>query len=174
MTQRILTVACAAAAILASPTARADLLLGADIDAGVPLEVGKAVDPGVGVAGRLGAHFHVPLLALAPELVGSYQDFGGTAGPRVYRGMAGLRLGIGEIVRPGVYSHIGVGRLNASGPDRNKYEQTSFALDAGAMLELTLIPVVNIGIHGAYNRLFAKDVADFDWVTLGAHVNVIF
>lgn len=156
-----------------APPARADFMLGADIDIAPPLVGGDAVDVGGGFAGRLGAQFGAPMITLTPELVGSYHSFGGDAHARVYRGEAGLRLGIGEIIRPGVYSHIGVGRVNANAAYQ-ALERTAFGFDVGGLLDITPIPIIDVGIHAGYNRLFGNAEEDFKWVTVGAHLDLVF
>ena len=50
------------------------------------------------------------------------------------------------------------------------------AFDVGAFFDFTLIPLVNVGVHAAYNYLSASDPTNqaFKWVTLGAHVDCVF
>jgi hypothetical protein len=64
---------------------------------------------GYGFGIRLGNQIHVPLLAVTPELVFTYHGFTGDYGPTLYRAIAGLRLAVGEVVRPGVLAHAGCG-----------------------------------------------------------------
>src|SRR6188508_2286843 len=87
--------ACAALTVFAlAPTpARADFLVGIDVDGVEPFEDGAAFGGGFGV--RLGTQFHVPLLALTPELAFTYAKFGDDYGPAIYRGMIGGRVAIG-------------------------------------------------------------------------------
>jgi hypothetical protein len=171
---RTLTMLTVIGGVFAVPqAANADFLLGADLDIAPALTGGDAANVGGGFAGRLGAQFGVPMLTLTPELVGSYHSFGGDAHARVYRGQAGLRLGVGEVVRPGIYSHIGVGRLNADAPYEG-LERTAFGFDAGGLLDITPLPIIDIGIHGGYNHLFGDDNPAFKWVTLGVHVDLVF
>lgn len=152
--------------------ARADTAIAGDLDWTLPIN--SNADSGGGFGIRLGQHIHFPMLALTPELGFTYAGFGGDFGPKVYRGVAGLRIGVGEILRPGVYAHLGVGRmeLDTPGPD---FSHTAFTYDAGGFIDLTLLPVLNIGVHAAYNRLNGSDTGDaFEWATVGAHAALIF
>jgi len=166
--------ACAALMVfaLAPNPARADFMVGVDVDGVEPFESGAAFGGGFGL--RLGGQFHIPLLALTPELAFTYAKFGDDYGPTIYRGMIGGRVAIGEIIRVGVYGHIGLGRfeLDVQGDDPSGSDVT---YDVGLTLDLTLIPFLNLGVHAAYNS-FGEDPEReaFEWLTTGAHVEFVF
>lgn len=154
---------------------RAEIAIAADLDYAIP--VNSDAESGWGFGIRLGYQLDIPMLVLTPEIAFTYHDFSGNFPPTVYRGLAGLRLGIGEIIRPGVFAHLGIGRfaINIPGADSIDISHTAFTYDFGAFLDFTLIPIVNIGIHVAYNHLNGGNHADgFQWVTLGAHAAIIF
>src|SRR2546423_11521635 len=94
------------ATTLAAGVVRAGPTIGADLDLGFPLH--SRGDSGGGFGIRLGQELHLPLVALVPELGFTYHKFSGDYGPKIYRGIAGLRLGIGEVIRPGVFAHLGI------------------------------------------------------------------
>ena len=150
-------------------TARADIVVGGDLDYAFPID--SAADSGPGFGLRLGNRTRLPALVLAPELAFTYHSLSGDFGPNVYRGVGGLRLAIGEILRPGIFGHLGVGHLSADFAGRD-VSHTAFTYDAGAFLELTLLPLLNLGIHGAYNSLTGD--ADLQWITAGLHVDLVF
>ena len=161
-----------ALSMLFARSARAEGAVAGDIDFAAPIDSSYASGAGFGL--RLGYHAHVPFLIVTPELGFSYHGFGGDYSARVYRGIAGVRLAIGEILRPGVFAHIGLGRLQADGPLPDP-THSALSYDAGAFLDFTLLPIINIGAHAAYNRLDASDgLGAVDWMTLGAHAEVVF
>src|SRR5436190_24251255 len=80
-----------------------------------------------------GQQVHVPAIVLNPEIGFNYDTFGGDAGPIVYRGIFGLRLGVGEVLRAGLYGHVGLARIDFTQiPD---YSHTAFSYDVGTFLE---------------------------------------
>ncbi len=92
----------------------------------------------------------------------------------MYRGIAGLRLGIGEIFRAGIFGHLGIGWFEIDFPDTDP-SHTAFTYDAGIMLDFTLLALLNIGAHAAYNHINGGDnVSGFQWVSVGAHAALVF
>jgi hypothetical protein len=150
--------------------AHAQLLLGGDVDLALPVK--SSAETGGGFAVRVGYHAHVPLAALTSEVGFNYDGFSGSDGPTVYRGLAGLRLGVGEVFRLGGYAHVGVGRLvgDTSAADSDR---TGFTYDIGLLLEFTLLPFLNLGAHGAYNQMPDRDGESFQWMSVGGHVDLI-
>jgi hypothetical protein len=123
---------------------------------------------GGGGALRLGREFDLLLVSLIPELGASYHAFGGDDGTKVYAGFVGGRLALGKIIEPSVFAHLGVGRLSGA------EERTAPMLDAGLALDLTLLPLINLGVHGAYNRMFPRDDgSSLDFLTLGIHAALV-
>lgn len=157
-----------ALASLADP-ARADIVIGGDLEYAFPVDSDAESGPGFGV--RLGNQMRLPAVALVPEVAFTYHGLTGDFGPNVYRGVGGLRLGISEILRPGIFGHLGVGHLSADFAGRD-VSHTAFTYDVGAFLELTLLPLLNLGLHGAYNSLTGD--GDLQWITAGLHVDLVF
>jgi hypothetical protein len=148
--------------------AYAETQLAADLDFAVPLK--SNVDAGGGFGVRLGGQAHWPPFVATPELAFTFDSFGSSGDLRVYRGVGGLRLGVGEIIRPGAFAHIGVGNVafrNIEG------SHTDLTYDAGAFLDITLLPLLDIGGHAAYNHV-VTDGSDLSYMTVGAHVALIF
>jgi len=160
-----------AAIVFSSEAAMARVSIGADLD---PLVIpfdgagNEGATNGAGVALRLGSQIRLPMLALTPELALGFNSFG--SGPDIYRGLGGLRLGLGEVLRPGVMAHVGAG---SSSHGAEKY--TALSYDAGVFLDFTLLPLLDIGGHASYNYLAAgSGLPAFDWGALGVHANLVF
>jgi hypothetical protein len=142
--------------------------MAADLDYAAPIN--SDVSSGGGFGARLGYQAHAPLVVVTPELAFTYTSFSGIGDPRVYRGLAGVRIGIFEIVRPGVFVHFGVGHLNTDLPNLS---HTDLSYDVGAFLDFTVLPLLNVGAHAAYNRI-TGDPLSLQWATVGGHVALVF
>jgi hypothetical protein len=139
----------------------------------VDFDFGGAIDePGAesggGGAIRLGQELDLFLVSLTPELGGSYHSFTGDADNRLYAGFLGGRLGFGKIIEPSIFAHVGVGHLNGVG------SRTAPLMDGGLAIDLTILPLIDLGVHGGYNVLFARaDSGALDFYTLGAHAALV-
>src|SRR6187551_2453834 len=116
----------------------------------VDFDVNSAFDAlgtkvGGGGALRLGQKFNLLLISLTPEVGGSYHAFGGNDETRLYSGFLGGRLGVGKIVEPSIFAHWGLAHME--GLDT----RTGTVLDAGLAIDVTLLPLVDFGVHGGYN-----------------------
>ncbi len=120
-------------------------------------------DSGFGGAVRFGREYDVILLSLTPEFMANLNQFSGPGNPFHFAGLAGGRATIGKIIEPGVFAHVGAGHVSM--PD----SLTGLAFDLGLTLDLTLIPAVDLGVHGAYDSVGWGDET-FDWYRLGAHL----
>ncbi len=158
--------------ICTASSAKADLAVAADVDVAAPID-SEPLKTGGGVGARVGYHAHIPLFVLTPEVIFSYYGFGGDSPASVYRGLGGARLAIGEIIRPGIFGHMGVGQMEADGSPAQSY--SAFTYDAGLFLDFTLLPILNVGIHGAYHGLSAGgEMAAVGWAAGGGHVEFVF
>jgi hypothetical protein len=162
----------ASAGLFNAPAARADLAIGADLETVVPLDFDN-VESGPAFGIRIGAQLHLPLITLTPEVGFHYASF--TDGPEVYRGIVGGRVGIGELLRFGVFAHLGFARqeFEFGGLDAS---HTGLTLDAGLFLDLTIIPLIDIGVHMAYGRVSANEDRNLDanqWLAFGLHAALI-
>jgi hypothetical protein len=148
-----------------------DLAIAGDLDYAVPID--SIGDSGGGFAVRVGGQLHVPLLVLTPELGFSYHAMDGEGSPELSRMFAGARVGIGEIFRIGATGHVGIAWLDVDllrpNPSRN-----GFAYDLGLFFDFTLLPLLDLGVHAAYNQLSASDDDPaYHWLTFGAHAALI-
>lgn len=150
--------------------ARADVQIGGDLDYVLPLE--SRAEMGAGFAVRLGWQLHLPMLVLTPEAAFNYAGFSDTYGPAVYRTVAGLRIGVGEVFRLGAFTHGGLGHLSASVPGADP-TRTGFTYDIGIFFAFTLLPLLNLGVHAAYDAMPATDDPSFQWLTFGVHAELI-
>jgi hypothetical protein len=114
-------------------------------------------------------------LTLTTELSGGFHDFSGELDPTVYRGLAGGRLGVGVIIRPSVFAHIGVGHLRYDDPFGDGRDgRTNLAGDLGAALDFTILPLVDLGVQASYNTVAGDDDNDaFEWLQAGAHITFV-
>lgn len=148
-----------------------ELAIAGDLDYAVPID--SIGDSGGGFAVRLGGQLHVPLIALTPELGFSYHAMDGEGAPELSRVFAGARIGVGEIFRIGATGHVGIAWLDVErlrpDPSRN-----GFAYDLGLFFDFTLLPLIDLGVHAAYNQLGASDDDPaYHWLTFGAHAALI-
>jgi hypothetical protein len=148
--------------------------------AGLDLEYvfveGEALDNGAGGALRLGREFDAALLTLTPEIGASYHSLNGVLDASLYRGFAGLRLSILKVIEPGIFAHVGYGHIDFRG-DLGPIDPShgSFTYDVGATLDFTLLPVLDVGAHAAYNGLAGdSDFERINWVSAGGHATVQF
>jgi hypothetical protein len=169
----LLIAAALSAWTLQTSSAQASTTIGLDLDLQVPIEINN-VSTGGGFGIRLGQELHLPLISINPEFAFTYASFSKDEPPTVYRGVAGGRVGFGELMRFGVLAHIGFGYVNWD-PGPRDWSHTGLTYDIGAFFEVTALPLLNIGVHAAYNRIAGHDDLDeiLHWLTMGAHVTLV-
>lgn len=141
-------------------------MLGVDLDYAYAIEE-QSIESGGGAALRVGSELDLILVSLIPELYLSHHEFA-DMGASVTTGKVGGRVRIGKILEPGLYAHIGI----ASASQVDTY--TAPAFDVGFTLDLTLIPLIDIGAHAAYNSVFATDDYDaFRYALFGLHAALV-
>jgi hypothetical protein len=129
---------------------------------------GREAGIGGGGALRAGAQLDLIAATLIVEGGGSYHDFGGDDEVSVWRGIVGGEVRIGKILEPGLFAHVGVGRLSGAGAF------TAPAVDVGLALDLTVVPLIDLGAHVAYNALLGNEERDgFSWLTAGLHAALV-
>lgn len=148
--------------------ARADTKVALDLDFATGLDE-AGVEAGTGGALRLGQELDLIVLSLTPEVGFSYHSFGGDAELTHYSGFIGGRVAVGKIIEPGVFAHIGIGHAS-----NDIVSDTGPALDAGVTLDFTLLPILDIGVHAAYDTLWLDGGENLDWIRVGAHASVGF
>jgi hypothetical protein len=153
-------------------SARADTAIAADFEARVPLAIDDIKSgPAFGI--RLGQQLHLPLITLTPEIGFNWGSF--SDGPTMYRGILGARVGIGEILRFGVTAHIGFGHYSWEIATIEQ-SHTGFTLDGGLFLDLTVLPLIDIGVHAGYARISGdsgKGLDPVQWLAFGLHAALI-
>src|SRR6478735_12195075 len=87
--------------LFTASTSHAGFVAAGDLDYAAPLE--SQDNSGAGFAVRLGYQAHAPFSVITPELVFTYDKFSGGLESKVYRGLAGIRVGIGDFLRSGAY-----------------------------------------------------------------------
>jgi len=144
------------------------LMLALDLDYAAALTNENLVDTGGGGALRIGSELDLFLVSLIPELTLDYHAFSGPWDARTYSGKLGGRIRFLKIVEPGVFAHAGVGRIEGDDP------HTGFAFDAGLTLDLTILPLIDLGLHAAWNRVFGGEShPGLSYATFGAHVALV-
>jgi hypothetical protein len=142
--------------------------IGVDFDFNTALDTPN-VETGGGGALRLGRQLNLLLIKLTPELGGGYHAFSGNGDPRVYSGFIGGRLGVGAVIEPSIYGHVGLAHV--SGPA----SRTAPILDAGVALDFTLLPLIDLGLHAGYNAMLPRDNGStLKFLTLGAQAALVF
>jgi len=138
-----------------------------DFDYSTALDA-PATKSGGGGALRFGQEFDLLLISLTPELGGSYHGFGGSDDAKLYTGFLGGRLAVGKIVEPSIFGHLGLGRLEGN------EKRTAPVMDAGLAVDFTLLPLIDLGVHGAYNVMLPRDDgSSLKYLTLGAHAALV-
>jgi len=52
--------------------------------------------------------------------------------------------------------------------------RTAPMLDGGLAVDFTLLPLIDLGVHGGYNMMFPRDDGSaLEFVTLGAHAALV-
>jgi hypothetical protein len=138
--------------------ARADVALAADFDIGIPVDQApqRYLSTGAGLDVRLGYRFRIPYAAIAivPELAGGYTDLGA----HLVRVRPGLRIGIGRLLVPYAYGHVGwawtsfdpLGSRDAS-PSTPFVSAQGASFDFGGGLDITILRRLTVGAHIGYN-----------------------
>ncbi len=138
-----------------------------DFDFGTALDA-PGTKNGGGGALRLGQEFDLFLVSLTPELGGGYHAFGGKDETRLYSGFIGGRLAVGKIVEPSIFAHVGVAHTNGL------ETRTAPIMDAGLAIDLTLLPLIDLGFHAGYNAMLPRnDGSALKFVTLGAQAALV-
>jgi hypothetical protein len=149
---------------------------GSDVVASPHTASGNSLAAGTGFKVRIGAQYHVPLLRFTPEAVYGYQhlfannDIGPTFAWDTNRLVAGARLGVGELVVPSIYGHVGYGwRMTG---DSSVQNTGGVAADGGIALDLRVIPHVGFGAHAEYSMIDARPYVP-QWLAFGLHADVV-
>jgi len=113
---------------------------------------------GLGLTGRVGYGFDVGVVEIIPELEVSW--FPDTWIPKV-----GGRAMIGKGIEPGLFGHLLLPMWRQSDPIRG--------WDAGAVIDFTAAPMVDIGLHGGAMVLDSAENRQIT-PTFGVHASLSF
>jgi outer membrane protein with beta-barrel domain len=158
--------------IAMAPPAQASLGLGVEL--GPTFVVGDARNPdndkGFGFALRLGYKLPLPILKITPEAKLAYDRIPiQTINGSMYRAMIGGKVGLDALlISPNAFLHVGYGHI--SGDELSK---SGTAWDVGVGLDFTLLPVIDLGVFAAYNRV-TSDGSNLNWITVGAQGVISF
>ncbi|MEI9936481.1 MAG: hypothetical protein WDO69_04580 [Pseudomonadota bacterium] len=150
--------------------AKSGTSIGVDLDYTNGIEESN-VGSGTGFNVRLGYKLDLAVLQLTPEIGGAYHAFSGTADAKLSQGIVGARISFLKVLEPGAYAHLGYGHLSSNfGEGRS-----GATADAGLTLDLTILPFIDLGVHGGYNGMLKSGDNDaFNSYVLGVHGALIF
>ncbi len=161
--------ACAAFGMTRTAHASSGTSIGVDLDYTNGINE-PLVGSGTGFNVRLGYKLDLLVLQVTPEVGGAYHTFSGDASPKFSQGIVGGRLQFGKILEPGLYAHLGYGHISVA--DAGHSGATA---DVGATLDLTLLPLLDVGVHAGYNGMLKSgDYDAFNTYVLGVHGALIF
>lgn len=168
----------------AAREARADVMLGADVALGIPIDQApqRYLSTGAGFDLRGGYRFRIPYLgvSITPEVAAGYTDLGS----HLVRVRPGLRLGVGRILTPYAYGHVGwaftsfdpLGAKDTAGT-ATWVGTHGLSFDAGAGLDVAILKRLSIGAHLGYN-VVNVDVGTTafraKWMSFGLNAGVHF
>ena len=139
---------------LAAPT------VGVQLDLANP--TGGAAALGTGFSGSLGYGVDLALVEVIPQVGATWFSESQRFLPR-----AGGRMMIGKVVEPGVYAHVVFADGLSVAPGRAGW-------DAGALLDVTAIPHLDIGLHAGVLSLPSRSETPDTHITGGLHLAVVF
>lgn len=130
---------------------------------------------GAGIDLLLGKRLDLKLLTLGTELSLGMHSLPGGDDATAYRALAGANLGVGAVLRPSIFAHIGVGHIAVADNAIPDQSRTALAGDVGLALDFTLLPLLDIGIQGSYNAIGGTSSTDpFGWIAGGVHATLVF
>jgi len=155
---------------------------GFDGEGAVPIGIarspaGNDISGGGGFKVRLGDQIRFPRLWVTPEFEYGYDHFfandisGSAYACDMHRLMGGARLGIGRVVVPTFYAHVGYGWRNTGDPTVTADRGVAF--DGGFALDLHVVRRLSFGGHVEFATLNAPPFAP-QWVAVGLHGDVAF
>ena len=144
--------------------------LAIDMDYSIALGEGDT-DNGLGGALRFGYPLNLGATSVTPEIGLGYHGFDGSLSPSIYSAFIGGRTTFSGLLAPGLYARLGIAHANEDvGPSR-----TVPMIGLGLTLDVSPMPILDVGLHTGYENLFGSDNANaFDWWTFGGHVGVAF
>jgi hypothetical protein len=160
---------------------RAHFALGVDLEGAIPIDIpqvnGNSIQGGGGFKVRVGEQLRFPFMRITPELGYGYDHLwasdadGDAFAWDLHRVFGGVRIGIGEILVPNVYGHVGYGWRDTGAP--NVGQAGGLSYDVGVALDLHVIPHFGIGAHAEYAGIESQPDTP-QWLALGLHADLVF
>lgn len=150
----------------------ADTAIGVDLDGALPTTENRLLNGGGGFGVRLGEQMHLPALRLTGEIGYGYERLFADQAPSdwtTHRAFAGARIGLGELLVPFAFAHVGYGWRVTSD---SSFGGSGVALDGGLGLDLNL-GFIAAGAHVGYAWIDAQPAAP-QWVILGLDGTLVF
>jgi hypothetical protein len=148
---------------------------GAAVVEGPHTAANNSLGGGTGFKVRVGEQLHFPFLRVVPEIGYGYEHFfaedsSGTAYDwNTHRLIGGLRIGLGEVIVPMIYGHVGYGWRMTGDP--SVPQVGGVAADGGVAVDLHIIPHLGLGVHGEYGMIDARPYVP-QWVAIGVHADL--
>ena len=83
--------------------------------------------------------------------------------------MLGGRLRFLKDIQPGMFVHMGGGRIAGD----SLYAVTDLAFDAGLTVDMTVLSMIDLGLHAAFNRVFGGRDGGLTFATFGLHAALV-
>lgn len=161
---------------LAATPAKAGPAVGVDLEAALPIVKPSHVSSGYAGNLRLGYKLNLLVLSITPEIGGGYTGLQGDLAPGIVRGFVGGRVAVGALVQFGVYGHIGYAHVSYDEFRGTKIDGRSApTYDGGLTLDLTVLPKIDVGVHGGYQLVAGSDnQRPIATLNAGLHAAIIF
>jgi hypothetical protein len=148
---------------------RGAFMLALDLDYATAFSPNR-IDNGGGGAIRIGSEHDYYLVTLIPEFTLDYHNFGAERDNLSFvTGKVGGRVRFLKIVEPGIFAHIGIGNIGGD----SQYNHLGAAFDMGVTLDLTIIPLIDLGLHASWNRIFGGYDSGTSYGVSGVHVALV-
>lgn len=130
-----------------------------------------AIGAGGGGALRAGLERDVGQVTLIAEFVVSHVVLDSDSSKNV--GVTGAQFG-GKLrflkdFEPGMFVHFGGARVSGVAP----LATTDIAFDMGVSFDVTTLPLVDVGAHAAWHRVFGGANGGLDYGILGLHATLV-
>jgi hypothetical protein len=144
------------------------------VDAEAAFPTSELHGNGWGLGARFGHEWDLLLVSVTPELGFNYHAFGGATDADTFAFLGGGRVGIGFVLEPSAFLHAGVGHFGYE-TLAGEVSHTSLAYEMGLALDLTVLPVIDVGAHGSFAGVAGgEDLEAFSWFAAGGHVTFVF
>jgi hypothetical protein len=174
----VLAAVCVHAAL--ARKALANATFGADVGFNTPIAV-RNVGSGFGLGLRLGTALLTEAVVINPEIAFNYAQYSRYEPPTLYRGLLGVRAGLGNVLRLGIIGHFGFcyvswDRAYAQHQSNSvDLSQTTGTYDFGGFIEVHASPEVAIGLFALYSGLVATAPGQEDplrWAQIGGQLTL--